>query len=260
MIGSQEAGMKKWMMTLIGVALAAAFVPGGSVAQNPPNTAAPADAKVSELETRGDSLRNQKDYEQAARTYRAALRQDKKNATLYNKLGLAELQMGNYRSAQSSFEKAVKYDPKLAYAVNNAGVAAYAQKRYDAAAKSFKKALALNEANAVFHSNLGVTWFAKEMYDRASAEFARALDLDPVVFERMQRGGIAAQITPASRARHAYILAKLYAKRGDVDNALQSLRKAKEEGYPKMSDVYKEPEFSGLVQDARLMAIVPPKR
>ena len=54
------------------------------------------------------------------------------------------------------------------------------------------------------------------------------------------------------------MLAKIYAKRGDVDQCLQCLKKAKEEGYRSMANVYKEEEFSRLWQDQRLNQIVPP--
>ena len=46
---------------------------------------------VADLEKAGDDCRAQKDYAQAIKYFREALRKDKKNAKLYNKLGLAEL-------------------------------------------------------------------------------------------------------------------------------------------------------------------------
>jgi hypothetical protein len=57
------------------------------------------------------------------------------------------------------------------------------------------------------------------------------------------------------------VVAKLYAKMGDSDHSLQYLRKAMEEGYKKVEDVYTDPEFAELRKDARfteLMKAKPP--
>lgn len=213
---------------------------------------------VAELEAKGDVLRRDKDYEQALRMYRAALRKQPKNPVLFNKIGLAELQRGNLVAAQENFQKAVKQDKKFAEAHNNVGAVLYMQKKYDSAVKAYKKALALQEENATFHTNLAAAWFDMKMVDRAMAEYTRALELDPDVVARHDRGGISARIpSPEEAAQYQYLLAKVYAKRGDMDRAFECLHKAKELGYGKLSDVYADPEFAVLRQDARLIGLVP---
>jgi hypothetical protein len=54
------------------------------------------------------------------------------------------------------------------------------------------------------------------------------------------------------------MLAKVYAKRGDVERCLQCLKMAKSEGYRDMANVYKDEEFSRMWQDSRLQQMVPP--
>jgi tetratricopeptide (TPR) repeat protein len=253
--------MKKSMLVVIILALLAILVPYGSAAEGPDTQSATpaASASAADLEAKGDALRRQKEYTQAIQSYKAALRKDKNNAALYNKIGLAELQMQLYRQARSDFEAAMKRDPNFASAMNNAGVSAYALKNYGTAVKYFKRALALNEGEASFHANLGAAWYAQEKLERAIAEYQRAMDLDPSVLLRTSTGGISAQLSsPEERARYSYLMAKLYAKRGDVDNALQLLAKAKEEGYGKMGDVYVDQEFASLRQDTRLFNLIPP--
>ena len=49
---------------------------------------------VAELEKAGDAARAQKDYAQAIKYFEEALRKDRKNATLYNKLGITQLKDG----------------------------------------------------------------------------------------------------------------------------------------------------------------------
>ena len=95
--------------------------------------------------------------------------------------------------------------------------------------------------------------------DRAIAEYTRAIELDPDIFRRESRIGIAAQIaSPEERAQFSYTLAKAYAKRGDVDGCLQCLRKAKEDGYRNLANVYRDEEFSRMRDNPRLQEVVPP--
>jgi hypothetical protein len=53
------------------------------------------------------------------------------------------------------------------------------------------------------------------------------------------------------------MLAKIYARRGNVERCLECLKKAKEDGYRELANVYKDEAFSTLWQDARLLEVVP---
>lgn len=213
---------------------------------------------VAQLEAAGDQARAQKDYDQAIKYFEVALNKDRKNAVLYNKLGLSELKSGDMSSARAAFQNAVKRNPKYVDPVNNIGAVDYAQRKFGSATRQFKKALALDETNATFHVNLGATWFAQKKLERAIAEYARALELDPEVLRAHSRAGVTAQINPEERAKYSYMLAKLYAKRGDAEQCLRCLQMAKEQGYRNLVNVYKDEEFTGLRHDMRLAQIVPP--
>lgn len=214
---------------------------------------------VAELEKAGDQARATKDYNLAIDYFEAALRKDRKNAVLYNKLGLTELRKDDMVSARLHFEKAAKLNPKYAEAVNNVGAVYYIHKSYGSAAKYFKKAVALDETNATFHVNLGAAWFSQKKMDRAIAEYMRAMEIDPEALRRENRAGIAAQISsPEERAQYSYLLAKAYAKRGDIDGCLQCLKRAKEEGFRNLANVYKDEEFSRLRDNPKLQEVVPP--
>jgi tetratricopeptide (TPR) repeat protein len=214
---------------------------------------------VAELEKAGDVARATKAYDQAIVYYDAAIRRDKKNATLYNKLGLAQLKANDSAGARLSFEKAVKKNSKFADALNNLGAVYFVQKNHSAAARYFKKAVALDETRPVFHVNLGAAWFAQNKLDRAIAEYGRALQLDPTILDHNYSGGMTAQVSTAEeRARYNYMLAKIYAKLGDAEQCMRCLKKAKEEGYRNLANVYKDEEFSGLWQDPRMLEIAPP--
>ena len=76
---------------------------------------------VGELEKAADLARVHKDYPQAIEYFQVALKKDRKNSVLYNKLGLAQLKNNDLPAARLSFEKSAKYNSKYADAVNNIG-------------------------------------------------------------------------------------------------------------------------------------------
>jgi tetratricopeptide (TPR) repeat protein len=257
----KEANMKTLTLTIVMLAMLVAF-PNYSVAvPDPAQGKAMASMTVAELEKTADTLRAQKDYEQAIVYFQAALRKDPKNAVLYNKMGMAELKKGDTSSARAHFQKAAKLNSKYADALNNIGAVDFAQKNFGSAAKYFKKAVAREETRATFHVNLGAAWFSQNKLERAISEYTRALELDPEALNNSARAGVSAQIsTPEERAKYSYMMAKIYARRGDVEGCLRCLRKAKEDGYRELANVYKDEEFSSMRHDSRLAEVVPPPK
>jgi len=215
-----------------------------------------------ELEKRGDELRVEKDYLDALDYYRAALAKNRNNAKVYNKAGIAELLMQRFSEAGKDFERAIRCDHTFADAVNNLGVIDYEAKKYGKALKQYAKAIQLQPDSASFYSNQGAAYFGKKEYEKATEAYTKAMDLDPNILERTSHNGISAQLpSPEDRARYDYVIAKLWAKHGDRDRSLLYLRRAMEEGYKGINDVYKDPEFAGLRSDSRfteLMATRPP--
>jgi tetratricopeptide (TPR) repeat protein len=218
-------------------------------------------ATAEELENRADELRAEKSYFDALDYYRAALAKKPNSSQIYNKAGIAELMTQHFREAGKCFERAIRGDRTYADAYNNLGVIEYESKKYGRAIKRYKQAIDLQSGSASFFSNLGAAYFAKKDFVGASTAYARALQLDPGVFDRTSHSGISAQLaSPADRAHYDYVLAKLYAKIGSAERSLEYLKKAMEEGYKNVNDVYKDPEFAVLRKDTRftdLMAAKP---
>lgn len=252
--------MKTLILTIALVAVIVGFA-GTAVGQSAPQPP-PANLNsmtVAELEKAGDTARATKDFERAIACFETAIRKDKKNAVLYNKLGLSQLKAGDNSSARSSFEKAVKRNSKYADAVNNLGAVYFVQRNLGQATRYLKKAVALEESRPTFHVNLGAAWFGQNKLDRAMMEYRRALQLNPDALTHTANAGVAAQIsTTEERARYDYMMAKIYAKLGNTEECLRCLKKAKEGGYKNIANVYKDEEFSHLRQDQRLAEIAPP--
>ncbi len=212
------------------------------------------------LEKQGDVLRGQKLFLDALDYYQAALNKQPKNAPVHNEIGIVMLQMRRFHEARKQFEDAIKDDKQYADAYNNLGVTYYALKKESKAIKQYEKALKIREDVASYHNNLAAAFFTKKNFERATEEYGRALQLDPDIFERTSQTGITAQLpSPEDRAHYDYVVAKMYAKLGVPDRSLEYLRKAIEEGYKDINNVYKDAEFSTLRKDPRFTALMTEK-
>jgi len=215
------------------------------------------DASAESLEQRGDELRAEKLYLDAADYYRAALHKKPESAVLYNKLGIDDLLLHRFPHAKKDFEHALKIDRGYADACNNLGVVFYIEKRYGKAISRYQQAIRMRDDAASFYSNLGAAYFSKKDFENSVLAYSKALQLDPDVFDRSSRSGVAAQMSkPEDRAHYDYVVARLYAKMGEADRSLQYLRKALEEGYKGIDAVYKDQEFVSLRKDPRFVELM----
>jgi tetratricopeptide (TPR) repeat protein len=265
-----------WILILVFVVLIAVVATAQSEPSNTPTelvqialpplhrVEAPApSATAAELEQQGDDLRAGKSYLDAIDYYRAALdKQPSDKSKLLNKIGITELMMQRYHDAGKDFDRALRADHSYADAFNNRGVIWYIEKKYPKAIKQYEKAIAIQNDSASFYSNLGAAYFSKKDFEKATVAYSKALQLDPDIFERSSKSGVQAQMSsPEDRAHYDYVLAKLFALSGNSDRSLQYLRRAMEEGYKGIENVYKDSEFAGLRKDPRfgeLMAARPP--
>jgi tetratricopeptide (TPR) repeat protein len=216
-------------------------------------------ASPEELEGRGDQLRSEKNYLDAMDYYLAAGDKAGVKANLLNKMGICDLMLQRYKDARRNFSRAVKADHNHSDAYNNLGVVYYEQRDYGKAIKSYEKAVSLN-AWASYYSNLGAAYFAKKQFEKAAYNYSKALELDPDIFERTSRAGVQAQLpSPDDRARYDYVLAKLYAQMGVADRSLRYLKKAMEDGYKDIANVYKDREFSEVRKDPRFTELMAAK-
>jgi tetratricopeptide (TPR) repeat protein len=217
-------------------------------------------ASPEELERRGDQLREDKNWLDAADYYQAALKGSTGNASLFRKIGICQLQMQRYKEARKSFESAIRADHKDAVAYNNLGVVYYEMHNYNAAIKHYEKAISFDNSAASYYSNMGAAYFGKRQFDKAVQSYSKALELDPDIFERTSRAGVMAQLpSPEDRAHYDYVLAKLYARTGVPERSLHYLKKAMEEGYKDIKNVYTDSEFSTLRKDPRFAELMAAK-
>jgi tetratricopeptide (TPR) repeat protein len=220
-----------------------------------------------QLEGLGDELRGNKEMLQAVDCYEAALRKTPRSAVLYNKIGMAYLAMREYPKARKAIQKSIKLDKKYPEAYNNLGAVWYAEAfvngkkkstdKVEKAVKYYNKAIGLNDLFASFHSNLGTAYLDLKEYDKGIAEYRKAYALDPGIFERNSRSGIAARFSsPEDLAEYNYFMARLFASNGETDKALLYLAHAMENGYKGIDKVYQDTEFAKLRSDERFATLM----
>ena len=168
--------------------------------------------------------------------------------------------MQRFKEAKKSFERAIRADRKNADAYNNLGVIYYEARNYNGAIKHYQKAISLKDDAASYYSNMGAAYFGKKQFDKAVQSYSKAMELDPDIFERTSHAGVLAQLpSPEDRAHYDYVLAKLYARTGVPERSLHYLKKAMEEGYKDIKNVYTDSEFSTLRKDPRFAELMAAK-
>jgi len=195
-------------------------------------------------EMRGDIYMARKMYREAIEAFGDG---PAKDAILKNKTGIAFHQLLQLDSARKNYEQAVKLKPDYAEAINNLGTVYYAKKSFRRSITFYKRALKLSPEAASIYSNLGTAYFARKQYVEATDAFQTALKLDPEVFEHHNTYGVLLQERSVDeRAKFHYYVAKMYAKDGRNELALQYLRKALEEGFKEKKKLNEDPEFAEL--------------
>lgn len=198
-------------------------------------------------EKRGDILMARKEFREAIDTFREGGSSD---PVLLNKIGIAYHQLLQMDSALKSYQKALKLKPDYVEVMNNIGTVYYARKNYRRAITWYNRALKVNpddSKDAPIYMNLGTAYFARKQYPKTTEAYEHAMALDPDVFEHHGSFGVMLEErTVEERAKYHLYLAKLYAKDGRNELALQYLRKALEEGIKEKKKLAEEPEFAKL--------------
>jgi tetratricopeptide (TPR) repeat protein len=221
----------------------------------------PANPELDILIKRAESMVARKLYDDAIETYAKCIAMAPRDATLYNRLGVAYHRKQDFKLARKNYEKAIKLDPNYAEALNNLGTVAFAEKKYDKAIRFYKKAVKLKPDAATMHFNLGSAWFAKEDYDKAFPEYQIAFTQDPDLMEHISATGSMVRTAGFNRAKYHFYLAKIYAEMGNVDRAIDYLARAMEEGFKETDLLYKDQAFAALIKDEKFARLMqnPPK-
>lgn len=234
----------------VALAMAAAFW-GASPARgvgSSANQAAPAagSSRVLTLEQRGDIFMARKNYADAADYYYRALKESSfKNATVWNKLGIAFQEEGKFHSARKAYTSATRAQKDFAEAWNNLGTVYFMEKKYSHSVKFYQRAIELKGDNATFHINLGISYSRVGKYADAVQEYRTALGIDPKVLTEESLLGTVIHTTE-SDVKFYFYMAKAFASVGDEENAVHYLRRALEDGFNDRKRIDEDPDFKKI--------------
>jgi tetratricopeptide (TPR) repeat protein len=223
-----------------------------------PHLRDPGTSTAEALEQEADVLRARRFPEDALDYYRYAMVGAKDPGTLWGKMGLTQLSIGNMELARSCFKQAVKVERNNPEAWNNLGAMEYLDHGAGAAVKDYKHAIKLDARQAVYHANLSTAYFETKDLDAARQEMETALKLDPRIFENEGGdGGVQAHVLSSEdHARLFYEMAKLYAREGQWDQMLRSLEKASEGGMDIGREMKRDTEMAKFQNDPRVLVLV----
>jgi len=202
----------------------------------------------------GDLLMARKQFREAIDAYRKG---PQNSAMIWNKVGIAYHQLGDLNAAKRNYDKAIKLDKNFADAINNVGTIYYAQKKYGTAISRYRAAIKIKPDTASFWSNLGTAYYSRHRIADMAQCYQKAIELDPQVFEH--RGLVGTEMqdrTVADRARYHFEMARIYAKSGQNDLALQYLRRSLEEGLKDKLKMTQAPEFAKLRETDEFKQII----
>jgi tetratricopeptide (TPR) repeat protein len=217
-----------------------------------PETATPAI-----LQQAGDILRARRFLEDALDYYGYAIKRGGDEASLDNRIGVTELEIGQPALARAWFRRCIALRKKDAEGWNNLGAVETISGNARQAISDYQRAVKINRKNSLFHANLGTAYFAVKDYESARHEFEVAVKLDPDVFEHGGFGGSLVHVLSADdRGRFAFEMARLAAAHGEVESMLHWLAQACEAGMDLRATMTGIKEFDPYVKDPRIAVII----
>jgi tetratricopeptide (TPR) repeat protein len=185
--------------------------------------------------------------------YESAVTANPGDATSHNRLGVCYQRTGRLADAIGEYRAAVKANARLAEAWNNLGTAYHGDKQLSKAIKQYKRAIQLRPELATAHRNLGLAFLAQGNNSQGLTALRHALELNPAVFETSAANSF---IAPSGNlATQYFYFAKLSAAAGQVDSALEFLRKAQAAGFRDFEKVREDGDFKAVVSDARFATL-----
>ncbi|HUX66282.1 MAG TPA: tetratricopeptide repeat protein [Terriglobales bacterium] len=196
---------------------------------------------------RADIFLARRDYAAAIRLLQDAIKHHQADASIYNRLAIADQQTNNLGQAEKNYKNAIKRDRHSATYVNNLGTVYYMRRKYKAAAKQFSKALRLDNTKATYYVNLGGAEFSQKHFQPALAAYRHAIEIDPnSLFPATGNGTLVADPAGSDTPRFHYDLSRLFCSMGMLDDALHQFRQAYEQHYRDIKKSLTDPQFAPL--------------
>jgi tetratricopeptide (TPR) repeat protein len=198
-----------------------------------------------------------KRYREARDVYERLAKASPREPSYLNLAGIASMQMGDLRGARQWFERCIKLQPRYADAYNNLGATWYTEKNFKRALEYYQRAVLLLPGVASYHTNVGFAYFSLDRVVEAEEAFRRAILMDPFIFQQNDRTGTVLQDRSVDdKGLFAFTMAKSFAGAGEAMLAARYLRRALDEGYKDIQQVYTDPSFTLVLEDPEVQAVL----
>jgi len=201
---------------------------------------------------RADLFSVRKSFEDAVVEYKKAIAIDRYDAATFNRLGIVYHHLQKIRDAEQQYREVLRLRPNHVDATNNLAVLDYVRGDYEGALRRYRSALKFTPDSVTMLRNMGASLFALKRWDEAVAAYQRALRLRPDLFDPQPNGvGPLIQMAPQQSAMMNFHLARIFALKGDRDEAFTFLQKAVDFGFDDVKMLRSEVAFKGLAADER---------
>jgi len=140
---------------------------------------------------RGLAHVNMRNFEQAIYDYTKAIELDRHYAEAYNNRSAALLMMENYAKAVVDCNWTLELAPHFVAAYINLGIAHTGLRDYPPALEDYRKALELDPENLYAYYNRGNTYLWMENFELAVMDYDKTLELDPEFVAAYVNRGVA---------------------------------------------------------------------
>jgi Flp pilus assembly protein TadD len=220
--------------------------PGGAAEAEPAPTASVEPIDPAERGRLADLLFRTGRFKEAIGEYREWLRLHPDDASRHNRLGVCLQKAGDSKAARREYERAIKIDSCYAEAWNNLASLEHVRGKLSKAVSAYAKAVQCKPEVAVFHRNLGSAYMDTGDLVRSALEYGEALRLDPTVLDTVS--GLEISVNTMAAGKRYFALAKVCAKRDDLEAALRFLRRARACGLENFAQaVAAEPAFAEML-------------
>jgi tetratricopeptide (TPR) repeat protein len=154
------------------------------------------------------NLHTQRRFQQVLSQATRMLKQFPASATLYNILGVANADLGNFHAAIGRYKQALKIKPDYAEAYNNMGNALKKKGDLEAAIDTYKQALKIKPDFTEAYYNMGNALKEKRDLEAAIGSFKQALKIKP------------------DHAEAYYNMGNALKEKGDLEAAIGSFKQA----------------------------------
>jgi tetratricopeptide (TPR) repeat protein len=191
----------------------------------------------------GDTLAVRQRYQAAIAAYS---KDPTPSAAVWNKMGIAYQMMFDLKDAARCYNISLKLEPRNASVLNNLATVNDSLKQYGSAERLYRKALKVDPRSALIHRNLGSNQLAQHKYKKGWDSYKSALAIDPQIFQ--PRSGVSVENPASSQERGAmhYFMARGCVSAGNLECAIQNLRRALNEGFTNPKKIADDNGFASL--------------